>query len=228
MGVKCERSSAGPIHTGRETQRAMRCKQMGTVDVNGGVHTACKQHQRKNIRICMHVASRVLCGLGRMVLAENLRTKTLFLWMWHQCKPAWAEAFVVSFVALKSHNLLQENCARCRLTSPLRFILPPPPTTALPLWRSAQKRFARFQCCLHSCLQIFSQNKMKLIFFFSAGRRGEKRGNRYLDEDAEFFPCPQCEKVYPTLQGMRNHLRGHVGEFCVLIGHRRGASYWLE
>ncbi len=27
-------------------------KQMGPVDVNGGVHTACKQHQRKNIRIC--------------------------------------------------------------------------------------------------------------------------------------------------------------------------------
>ncbi len=42
----------------------MRCKQMGPVDVNGGVHTARKQHQRKNVRICTHIASRVLCGLG--------------------------------------------------------------------------------------------------------------------------------------------------------------------
>ncbi len=37
---------------------------MGLVDVNGGVHTAHKQHQRKNIRICVRIASRVLCGLG--------------------------------------------------------------------------------------------------------------------------------------------------------------------
>ncbi len=44
--------TSGPIHTGRGTQRATRCKQMGPVDVNGGVHTACKQHQRKNIPIC--------------------------------------------------------------------------------------------------------------------------------------------------------------------------------
>ncbi len=43
---------------------ATRCKQMGPVDVNGGVHTARKQHQRKNIRICACVASHVLCGLG--------------------------------------------------------------------------------------------------------------------------------------------------------------------
>ena len=34
------------------TPRAMRCKQMGHVDVNGGVHTTRKQHQRKNNGIC--------------------------------------------------------------------------------------------------------------------------------------------------------------------------------
>ncbi len=38
--------------------------QMGPVDVNGSIHTARKQHQRKNITICARVASRVLCGLG--------------------------------------------------------------------------------------------------------------------------------------------------------------------
>ncbi len=42
----------------------MRCKQMGPIDVNGGVHTACKQHQRKNIQIYVRIASCVLCGLG--------------------------------------------------------------------------------------------------------------------------------------------------------------------
>ena len=30
-----------------------RCKQMGPIDVNGGVHTAGKQHQRKNVPICV-------------------------------------------------------------------------------------------------------------------------------------------------------------------------------
>ncbi len=42
-------------------------KQMGPVDVNGGVYTARKQHQRKNIQICGCVVSRVLCGLGLTV-----------------------------------------------------------------------------------------------------------------------------------------------------------------
>ncbi len=55
---------SGPIHTGCGTPSAMRRKQMGPVDVNGDVHTACKQYQRKNIPICARVASRVLCGLG--------------------------------------------------------------------------------------------------------------------------------------------------------------------
>ena len=34
---------------------------MGPVDVNGSVHTARRQHQRKNVPICVRVASRVLC-----------------------------------------------------------------------------------------------------------------------------------------------------------------------
>ncbi len=55
---------SGPIHTGGGMRCAMWRKQMVPVDVNRGVHTACKQHQRKNILICAFVASRVLCGLG--------------------------------------------------------------------------------------------------------------------------------------------------------------------
>ena len=55
---------SGPIHTGSGTRCTRRRKQMGPVDVNGGVHTACKQHQRKIIQIYAWVASRVLCGLG--------------------------------------------------------------------------------------------------------------------------------------------------------------------
>ncbi len=47
----------------RPNPRGMRCamrpKQMGPIDVNGGVHTARKQHQRKNVPICARVASRV-------------------------------------------------------------------------------------------------------------------------------------------------------------------------
>ncbi len=38
--------------------------QMGPVDVNGGVRTARKQHQRKNVLICVRVEWRVLCELG--------------------------------------------------------------------------------------------------------------------------------------------------------------------
>ena len=52
----------GPIHTGGHgMQRSMRHKQMGPVDVNGGVHTARKQHQRKNIRICTRIARPTSC-----------------------------------------------------------------------------------------------------------------------------------------------------------------------
>ena len=51
----------GPIHTGRGTPRAMRRKQMGPVDVNGGVHTAHKQHQRKSVPICARAWHPVSC-----------------------------------------------------------------------------------------------------------------------------------------------------------------------
>ena len=37
---------------------------MGPVFVNGSIHSASKQHQRKNVPICVRIASRVLCGLG--------------------------------------------------------------------------------------------------------------------------------------------------------------------
>ncbi len=45
-------------------EKGMRCEQMGPVDVNESIHTARKQHQRKNVPICVRGASRVLCGLG--------------------------------------------------------------------------------------------------------------------------------------------------------------------
>ncbi len=40
---------------------------MGPVVVNGSIYTARKQHQRKNVPICVRVASRVLCELGLRV-----------------------------------------------------------------------------------------------------------------------------------------------------------------
>ncbi len=62
--VTCLSSSSwriqGPIHTGRGTRRAMRRKQMGPVDVNGGIRNARKQHQRKNFQF-VPVTSRILC-----------------------------------------------------------------------------------------------------------------------------------------------------------------------
>ncbi len=61
----------GPIHTGRGMRRAVRRKQMGPVDTNGGVYTARKKHQRKNVGICARVASRVLCGLGLTFLCST-------------------------------------------------------------------------------------------------------------------------------------------------------------
>ncbi len=48
----------GPIHIGRGTRRLARRNQMGPVDVNGSVHTARKQHQRKYILICAHCVPR--------------------------------------------------------------------------------------------------------------------------------------------------------------------------
>ncbi len=55
----------GPFtQDGRETRRVTQCKQMGPIVVNGSVHTVRRQHQRKNIPICMRLALRVLCELG--------------------------------------------------------------------------------------------------------------------------------------------------------------------
>ncbi len=52
---------------------------MRPVDVNGGIHTASKQHQRKNIRIYPPLASRVLCGLGLGNLGlENIFYRQVF------------------------------------------------------------------------------------------------------------------------------------------------------
>ncbi len=75
----------GPIHTGCGTQRAMQRKQMGPVDVNGGVHTAHKQRQRENILICWHIASCVLCGLG-LSKPSGLSESQLDCCRCHRCR----------------------------------------------------------------------------------------------------------------------------------------------
>ncbi len=56
--------TSGLIHTRRGTRRTTQRKQMGSVVVNGSVHTACKQHQRKDLLICVRVAWPVLCEFG--------------------------------------------------------------------------------------------------------------------------------------------------------------------
>ncbi len=56
----CSRRSqlTGPIHTGRDAQ--CDASKWDLLMWIRSVHTGCKQHQRKNVRIC----TRVLCGLG--------------------------------------------------------------------------------------------------------------------------------------------------------------------
>ncbi len=45
-----------PQRKAQSTQDARRdAKEMEPIDVKGGVHTACKQHQRKNVPICARV-----------------------------------------------------------------------------------------------------------------------------------------------------------------------------
>ena len=60
--IFCVASSLGLIDTGR----ARVTPAMGPVLVNGSVDTAHKQHQRRNVPICVRVTSRVLCELGLM------------------------------------------------------------------------------------------------------------------------------------------------------------------
>ncbi len=74
LGIKTSLVT-GPIHTGRRTRCSTRCKEMGPINVNGGVHTARKQHQRKNVRICVRIASCVLCGLGHMTQQTGKRNR---------------------------------------------------------------------------------------------------------------------------------------------------------
>ncbi len=51
----------GLIHTRHGTPRTTQRKQMGPIVVNRSVHTAHKQHQRKNVLICKRVPWRVQC-----------------------------------------------------------------------------------------------------------------------------------------------------------------------
>ncbi len=96
----------GPIHTGRGTRRTTRRKQMGPVDVNGGVHTARKQHQRKNIPICTCVMSRVLCELG-LRDSEGLDT----------CQKVGTSSPSGEFFGLpeqpSGHTTMAESCLHC-------------------------------------------------------------------------------------------------------------------
>ncbi len=52
-------------------------KQIGPVVINRSIHTARKQHQRKNVLIC--VASRVLCELGLMCMTTFSSVFTVVL-----------------------------------------------------------------------------------------------------------------------------------------------------
>ncbi len=66
--------------TKAESTQDARCnaKEMGPIDVNAGVPTAHKQQQRKNIPICVRVASRVLCELGfQQDRGDGLPTTTM-------------------------------------------------------------------------------------------------------------------------------------------------------
>ncbi len=78
INLQVQEPFLGPIHTGCGTRCTTRRKQMGPVDVNGGIHTAHKQHQRKNVPICVRVVSRVLCGLGLTSFEED---KSTHLWV---------------------------------------------------------------------------------------------------------------------------------------------------
>ena len=53
---------------------------MGPVAVNWSVHTACKQHQRICVPLCMCVASRVLCELGLNILCWHGWDRQIFEW----------------------------------------------------------------------------------------------------------------------------------------------------
>ncbi len=66
----------GLIHTGRGMRHATQRKQMGPIVINGSVHTACKQHQRKNVPICVRVAWRVLCELGPKVQKNSVAMRS--------------------------------------------------------------------------------------------------------------------------------------------------------
>ncbi len=67
------------------TQDTTRNATQANVDVNGGVHTARKQHQRKNIPIYARVVSRVLCGLGLTSLGAEITKTGNTEQIWHWC-----------------------------------------------------------------------------------------------------------------------------------------------
>ena len=75
---------------------------MGPIVINGSVHTAREQHQRKNIPICVHIVWRVLCELG-------LKRE------WPVCRPAViivVDAFVIVRQTPLHPNLPESGCPR--------------------------------------------------------------------------------------------------------------------
>ena len=143
----------GPIHTGRGMRRPTQRKQMGPVDVNGGVHTTCWQHQRKNVPICTRVAFRVLCGWGLQIpndfwfLIDNSSCWKLFSrwrksqtrtmtssWCWsaNQTRSArWAQEF---FDQLKTGIRALTSVEATRPHLPLYSTTTPPMTRATAVW----------------------------------------------------------------------------------------------
>ncbi len=52
---------------------------MGPVVVNGSIHTACKQDQRKNIPICMCITLHILCKLAPNILLAQIDIRQLLM-----------------------------------------------------------------------------------------------------------------------------------------------------
>ncbi len=82
--------------------------------MNGGVHTARKQHQRKNIGICTRVASSVLCGLGL----------TLFSMHTFRMVQGWLKRTTANTISICSKRQCQQNKI-LRTLSEVEFSGPP-------------------------------------------------------------------------------------------------------
>ncbi len=84
---------------------------MGPVVVNRSVHTAHKQHQRKNIPICVHIASRVLCELGlKRLLVQNVCRGHCQFTLW--CKLIFRQSTPESWAQFSHDNISRSEHER--------------------------------------------------------------------------------------------------------------------